>query len=92
MTGLLVGSWQRHCHLCLKRSFLSGPSVRRQGQVDQDEIVFFANWQCAAGGALHRHSTDAEERAWVAGYLAELQVARGTLLLALGWVCRRNGR
>ncbi|KAL4423128.1 hypothetical protein ABPG77_004811 [Micractinium sp. CCAP 211/92] len=45
----------------------------RQGEVDQDEIVFFANWQCAAGGALHRHSTDAEERAWVAGYLAELQ-------------------
>lgn len=45
----------------------------RQGDVDQDEIVFFANWQCAAGEMLHRHSTDAEERAWVADYLAELQ-------------------
>lgn len=37
-------------------------------------MVFFANWQCAAGGALHRQSTDAGERAWVADYLAELQV------------------
>ncbi|KAL4458288.1 hypothetical protein ABPG75_013153 [Micractinium tetrahymenae] len=45
----------------------------RRGEVDPDELVFFANWQCAAGGTLHCLSGDAGERAWVAAYLAELQ-------------------
>ena len=41
--------------------------------MDPDELVFFANWQCQAGAAVHCHLADREERRRLAAYLHSLQ-------------------
>ena len=52
-----------HAHGCLCR----------QGEVDADELVFFANWQCQAGAAVHCASRDPGERRHLAANLQDLQ-------------------
>ena len=41
--------------------------------MDADDLIFFANWQCQAGAAVHRATQDAGERRRLAAYLHDLQ-------------------
>ncbi|PRW60046.1 hypothetical protein C2E21_1401 [Chlorella sorokiniana] len=46
----------------------------QRDRVDQEELVFFANWQLQAAAAVHRHAAgDPDLRRGLAAYLRELQ-------------------
>ena len=47
----------------------------RAGEVEEEELVFFANWQSQAGRKLLRHTTDAAAAASGRRYLFDLQDA-----------------